>query len=278
MPDNLLPEIKKRFTAADRLLAGTQQRLQRDVVGIFERFAKLVNRYAKAPEFVSPNEAARLADAIKVRADLLDLLSESGFSDFISTYAETFPAVARNALEQFATFNEQTILSGVSAQALEAYAAQQTFLMQNLVNNQVVEPLMQQLFSGIIADTTPETLIRNIESVTSSLSTAQVETLVSDSLTQFNRITTRLKADELGFELYIYLGPQDDRTSEQCQAIFDEAPYGVPGLWKKEDINAGMVEGLDGDPFVMGGHWNCRHEFRPIDLQSAIELGFKDEA
>lgn len=277
MADNLLPEIRKAFREADKSLAGTQERFKADIARIFDGFTRQLRRYLKTPDFVSPSDARRLTAAIKVRADILDMLQSAGFDQFVADYQEMFPIIAREALQQFAVFDAPVTMSGVSTKALDALIEQQTFLMRNLVNNQVVEPLMQHLFSSIVADTSIETLISNVSLVADNLSTKQVETLVSDSFAQFNRITTRLRADELGFDLYVWLGPQDEATSEQCQALFDEAPYGVAGVWKKDDISADMVDGLQGDPFIMGGHWNCRHEFRPLDTQTAIDMGFKDE-
>lgn len=99
----------------------------------------------------------------------------------------------------------------------------------------------------------------------------KVESELRTALSGFEQVITNTKAQELGFDLYIYLGPDDGVTREFCQDVLDENK-----AWTEEEIAAlDNEQGLD--PFVYGGGYNCRHQWRPVDKEYAEENGYSIE-
>lgn len=110
-----------------------------------------------------------------------------------------------------------------------------------------------------------------------------VETELRTAVSGFNQSVTNLKAEQLGFELFVYLGPEDDVTRPFCECVIEG------GRFQGQQIEGGRVytreeiEGFDngqGLPvFVYGGGYNCRHQWRPITAELAeAEFGYRSQA
>lgn len=99
---------------------------------------------------------------------------------------------------------------------------------------------------------------------------SQIQTEVNTSLMAFNRTVTVNKAIDLGFDLFVYIGPDDKITRDFCKHLLDRSPP----IYKLSEIK-GMKNGQDLDVFTYGGGYNCRHQWRPITLEDAIAKGYK---
>lgn len=81
----------------------------------------------------------------------------------------------------------------------------------------------------------------------------QANSLVNDSLRKFSRNVSREMANKAPkSKLYIYEGPIDDRTSDDCMEILAAGPLTL------EDIDSRFP-----GTFTAGTHFGCRHEYHP---------------
>lgn len=98
---------------------------------------------------------------------------------------------------------------------------------------------------------------------------ASVYTEINTALMVFNRTVTANKADELGFDLYLYVGPDDKITRPFCKDLLDKNP----AIYTREEIS-GMRNDQTADVMTTGGGYNCRHHWRPISIESARTMGY----
>lgn len=113
------------------------------------------------------------------------------------------------------------------------------------------------------------------EGFTSKLSN-QLRTEINTSVGIFNKTLTTSRAKESGFELFLYVGPDDSVTRDFCQQVLggtiDGLNKGVP-IYTLDEIGS-MDNGQISDTLISAGGYNCRHEFIPVSLEYAKELGF----
>jgi len=100
---------------------------------------------------------------------------------------------------------------------------------------------------------------------------SNLETEINTALMAFNRTVTTSKAQSLGFDLFIYLGPEDDITRPFCEDLLQEDP----AIYTIEEIQD-MDNGQGLPVLQYGGGYNCRHQWRPISTEQAAEQGYGD--
>ena len=82
------------------------------------------------------------------------------------------------------------------------------------------------------------------------LTPSQAEALVDDSLRKFSRNVTREMANNAPEDnLYIWEGPIDDRTSDECLRLIALGPMTIAEF-----------EAQEPGAFNSGTHFGCRHE------------------
>jgi hypothetical protein len=90
---------------------------------------------------------------------------------------------------------------------------------------------------------------------------------------RFGQQVRNEQATELGLEVFIYTGPDDSRTSEQCQFLLREATTRRAGvLVSRRAQRPGMHPQLKENPLVARGHYNCRHTWMPTDEAGAQRI------
>ena len=107
-----------------------------------------------------------------------------------------------------------------------------------------------QLALGTFTGLTTEQVVANISA--SALSQAQVETLITTSLSNYSRaVTHSVMQEEPDDTLYWYIGPADGRTRDICLQQISAGK-----LTEKEIIN-----NFGSSVLVYGGGYNCRHKW-----------------
>jgi len=88
---------------------------------------------------------------------------------------------------------------------------------------------------------------------TEAMSPSQANALANDSLRKFSRTVTAEQANNLPEDqLWIWGGPVDGRTSDECLNLISAGPQ------TRDQINA-MYPGA----FTSGTHFGCRHQPQP---------------
>jgi hypothetical protein len=101
---------------------------------------------------------------------------------------------------------------------------------------------------------------------------ANLNTELQTSLQGFNRSVVVGEAKELGFDLYLYIGPDDNLTRPFCNDVLSKDPP----IYTLDEIDS-----LDNEQglavITYGGGYNCRHQWRPVSEETARELGWTPE-
>lgn len=93
---------------------------------------------------------------------------------------------------------------------------------------------------------------------------------INTAVMAFNRTVTASKAEELGLNLFLYVGPDDKVTRPFCSHVLDKDPP----IYTKEEIEK-MDNGQDLSVMTYGGGYNCRHHWRAITKELAESLGYR---
>lgn len=96
---------------------------------------------------------------------------------------------------------------------------------------------------------------------------------LNTSLAAFDRTVTIKKATDLGLELFLYTGPgpDDKKIRDFCKHVLEERD---PPIYTIDEIKH-MDNDTGLDVLTYGGGYNCRHRWRPVSYDFAIELGYK---
>ncbi len=98
---------------------------------------------------------------------------------------------------------------------------------------------------------------------------ADITTELNTAVQGFSRAVTAGKAKDLGFDLFIYIGPDDDVTRDFCTQVLSKDPP----IYTTDEIDAlDNRQGLS--VMTFGGGYNCRHQWRPITEEAARQLGY----
>lgn len=97
-----------------------------------------------------------------------------------------------------------------------------------------------------------------------------LETELNTSTSGFNQAINNKKAIDAGLELFLYVGPEDDKVIRPfCRDLFDKDPP----IYTLDEIQA-MDNNQGLDVFNYRGGYNCRHQWAALDAETAKAMGY----
>lgn len=257
-------------TSIARNLEATDAEIERFVLSLSKFLDQSFRKILKGKLDGSPKEAAIYLGSIMTRlvdAGLEDKVAEMEriFSHELGAVKEAFDATLGEPLrfsdsdltdiDTLITFNEQRVLSTVGSYVDDTKAA---------------------LYSNIVTGSVPD--LDEISADLSDRIQRDVQTELNTSAIAFNRAVTAAKANDLGLDLWLYIGPDDKITRDFCKEVLngtiDNKKRSVPVYTTAEIQDMDNDQGLD--VLVYGGGYNCRHQWRPITRDLAEKLGYAD--
>ena len=141
-----------------------------------------------------------------------------------------FAKVESNILTGLATLNEQ--------------------LFDNSIIRVISGHIRTQIVKGVQAGLPVTDIIDGV--INASVSNAQMQTLVNTTLNTYSRqVTNQMMANAPKNTKYVYIGPVDDRTRDEC---LDMASVG-------ELTESQIISQFGEAPLTDGGGFNCRHKW-----------------
>lgn len=285
----LTPEkLRTVIRRSDKKLDGISEDVVREIERFFSNYISRVKAMLNDMAAESPTEELRLREATEMAQDLDRILAEAGYDDVRRRYVRSFTPVAREALEYYRELGVKKPYSGIDGQVINALRNGFVNDLDLRIDSKLVQPLRERIIQSTVALRTRKEVIADITKTINNEGILRrdgrrfydfnTEVLVNDSHRRFYRSVRTQKADDLGLEIYWYKGPDDSRTRPVCHDILNGAPHGVPGMYYRDEINAGMVAGLKHNPMTSGGGWNCRHTFFPVTRDYAKAQGFQFRA
>lgn len=263
-------DLFKEFLGADRAHTAARERMNRALEKLFKDYVLRLKDYINDSKNFSDLETFDLAAATVTIDKLSDILRDAGLEDVISTYLNQFPDLTKATLKYFKQFN-QANMAGIDRQMLGTLITFTERTLRQEIERKYLAPVQQAVMEAALGRAGFDDAISSVLGRADSITYQNVENYAANSYLVFQRTVTAEKAEALGMDVYLYLGPDDARTSEQCQEILSGGEHGVPNLYLRDEISADMADGLTGDPFTNGGHFNCRHRFGPTTRERARE-------
>ena len=157
---------------------------------------------------------------------------------------------------------ESTInFADIDGKGLVSFARLNEELFDSAIIRNVSGQIRTQVAQGLQAGLTAKQITQQV--AVSSISNAQMQTVVNTTLNTYSRMVTNQMMDIAPDNTkYVYIGPVDSRTRDEC---LDMASAGAI---TEEEIVSRFGEAV----LIDGGGFNCRHKW---EIQSK-EGGFND--
>lgn len=281
-----MPNLTDTFFAEiaegqERFLRGSQRRFQRSITNYLNAYRRNLQRYVNGKMGRRTAVNKRMFDAFTTARDLRAILEDSGLSQMVDLHFAELNRLERQALTYFKKAGITDSLAGISKTAVKAYASYSEYEIRRVMESRLVEPVQNMLLATSLGETSRDELVKVVAKGAAAeqikVSRSSIETTINDLHRGYQRHVTNVKAKELGLDLFIYRGPLDKITSEQCEHLLLINRYGVEGLLPRNEISSDLHPKLPrgSNPLVNGGHINCRHKYYPITQEEAERRGYK---
>ena len=292
-----------------RLLTRTDHLIDAAGEDILLSLQKAVRRYATMAQATIENaiqlralglqskDIPKIADIVSIGDQLGRALLDAGLDDVATEFRTQMDRVRDEALKEFSAYGLPRSLAGIDVASLDAFAAYKEASFLDLADRRLVTPLADAVIQSVVGQKSIGEIRDEIWGLMQSegITTAagepftdyQMETLVDDSMRRHARLTKQERAASLDMNIVWFTGPDDSKTSAQCEFMLTHAEHGAPGMWlvdefTKDNINNLMSENgveaeLAENPIVAGGHWNCRHTIQYVTKGFAAEQGFESD-
>jgi hypothetical protein len=229
---------------------------------------KEIPRVAKLPDFIDGVENQAKIEAISVLGGLQTGLEESGLGSVVKQIRATYA-------EELGSLASRFSVSGID----NAFSSADRTIVKALIDNDVsrvtklispyIDDVSSTLIRAVIGGQKPDSA--SLIGDTTEVLESQLETELNTMLSGFSRTVTANKADELGLELFLYVGADDKLTRDFCQDVLRDR---TPPIYTREEISA-MQNDSGLDVMIYGGGYNCRHQWVALTEEDAIEMGWK---
>ena len=211
------------------------------------------------------------ADVLKQLYDIRRAYTLGAFTDLILTIdlEGTLKNKLKNALSVYANAHrgvlETTIgFSEIDPKALTSLAKLNEQLFDNSIIRTISGNMRNKLVSGVQAGLTLTEITESV--ISSSISNAQMETLINTTLNTYSRqVTNQMMKNAPNNTKYVYVGPVDSVTRDEC---LDMAGAGELTLDQ-------IISQFGEAPLVDGGGFNCRHKW---EIASTEGKGFSEQS
>jgi len=130
--------------------------------------------------------------------------------------------------------------------------------------NAMPQQLLREVTKGISLRLTPDEILKSFTS-TYDYEIYQLEAIINTSFSQYSNSLMNLISDKLPANtLYIYIGPNDEKTRDECVARIKMGPV------TKQQIKDSEFGNLD------NAIWNCRHGWEELSDKPKAQ-GYRPE-
>lgn len=273
MPDRR--ELVAKVVATEKAQEAAVAKIERELKKLYADYTARVQALVASNQQLRETDAMTLQAATKIMGQLEGILKDAGFDDVLSTYGKQFEPLAATALEYYQSFGLEPSMASISKQALTAYAAFAESELAASISSRLVSPIQSALLQANFGSMTRAQVIDQVLALQPSMTPSNATVLVDDAFSQFQRTVINQRAEGLDLQIYVYLGPDDAITSDQCQAMLHINRHGVEGMLYKDEIDTSLHPKLKRNPLVGGGHPRCRHHWSPVSEAYAVEQGFQ---
>lgn len=195
-------------------------------------------------------ESARILGSLQNR--LVDLGLNNVVGQLQLIYADELKSIS----DEFAHFGKVRAFTEIDLETINALVNFDIERVTGQVQN-YVDDVKSVLIRNVITGETPN--FTGLRDDLGNKLVSNLETEINTGLMGFNRSVTVSKAQDLGFDSFEYLGPDDNITRPFCEKLLQKKP----SIYTIDEIQ-NMDNGQDLPVLTYGGGYNCRHQWRPV--------------
>lgn len=271
-------EIKAKIIAIDKAKAEALNSIEPEITRLYRAYFDRVRSLIASNKELSKTDALTIQNATQMMNDLEQILHDSGLPQLVHKYGHEFPGLAEVASSYFEPFGLSNSLAGVPKDILSTWVDFSATELTKTIDASLIPPVRSALLQVNFGQMTRDDIIQQITQIEPSITTNDASVLVNDSFSQFQRAVVVHAGESAGLEIYQYLGPDDDITSEQCEFMLHVHKHGADGFLYKDEITPSLHPKLakyGRNPLIGGGHPRCRHSWSPVTLDYAKAKGFE---
>lgn len=257
--ENYVKQARKNFSASDAQIKAFTDRLDKF---LFRYLSQLLGPIEQSPQ--------KQAEAAQILGSLESSLRELGLTDELNKLEIVYGTQIKRIRDLFEATGVRKVFSDIDVQIVKNLIDFDISAVANQVTNYVGD-VRSTMMRSVLAGETPDfaAMHDTLGTRLASNLDAEINTLTAG----FSRAVTVGKAKELGFDLFVYIGPDDKVTRPFCRHVLEKDPP----IYTTAEIQAlnGRSDAPEGlDVFAYGGGYNCRHDWRPITEEEARKLGW----
>lgn len=268
-------ELVEAVLGLNKATSAATARVEKNIAKLYADYFARVKALVNSPRELKAGQKSDLGSTLKAMDQLTTILEESGFEDVIQKYIGELEGLTQSAIAYYDVFGLEKVPAGVSRETLKAYIRFTEKELRDFVPRKLVAPLQSALLQVNFGNVERSEIYNVAQNLEDSLTTSQAVTLVNDTFASYQRAVIVETGNALDLEIYVYLGPEDEKTSDQCETMLNVDYHGVPGMLYKDEITVDLDENLTRNPLIGGGHPNCRHHWSPITADYAESQGFE---
>ena len=233
---------------------------QNQINNVSEQISLLINKAREEIIF----DLHKLGKEINNNALFVQALNDLDITDILKQKLGKVSNLYVNAHKQVL---ESTIgFAQIKAGTLSSFITLNQSVLDNAVINTVAAHIRNEVAKGMLAGLPPQVIAESVASA--SISVSQIETLINTTLNSYSRtITNSMMKVAPKKTKYVYIGPIDDRTRDECVEYADAGE-----MTEDQIISNGWEASL-----IDGGGFNCRHKWE-IASEEGIKFFEGDKA
>lgn len=247
-----------------RTIAENQKLKQKNTKLFVTRLTRFLEKHI--PKVAKIDNDLDAAEAAAVLGGLQSGLNELGLKSVVGEIREAYRDELGGLAARFSDVGLETTISSFDKAGVKALIKNDVSRVTKLISP-YIDDVGSTLMRAVIAGEKPQ--VSDILAKTTDVLEYQIETEVNTMLSAFSRTVAANRAEELGLELFLYVGPDDKITRDFCAEVLRREPP----IYTREEI--GDLDNEQGlDVLTYGGGYNCRHQWTAISEELAKEMGY----
>jgi hypothetical protein len=278
---SLQAAIKAKVDALQNVPDAWAKGVMRLQPSILARLQRLASELATDEAGRIVMDVANLARVDEIIGELQRFITRSEYRQLIAGLADEFALQQGRTVAYFAAATGE--VPPISGFAAARYAQASSEALRNIAVNvptqRLVEPIRQAMLEGIATGSGYTDLLTNLQGIITGTDSTEgyllrySRQIVSDSLAVTDREFTRIVAEDLGLEWYLYAGGEMDTTRCFCDERNGKYYHfkEIQAWGRGEDVGpcgypwAGMFTGTNESTiFAYVGGYNCQHSLLPV--------------
>jgi hypothetical protein len=206
------------------------------------------------------------AEPIQVLGQFIELFRERGMNEILSRIGTLYGSELRHVQQILRETGINLDMQNVNLGTIEQLIR---FRFEDIENRAIetIGSLRPIILESIVLGERP-----NLTDLKDRIETRLInytKTELNTAIISFSRSVNIAQALDLGLDLFLYVGPDDDITRPFCEDLLAKDP---------PIYTLAEIEAMDNDQglpvMTSGGGYNCRHSWQPLSLKRARRYGY----